>query len=92
VRPERAVLAAPGAVAASDQIVLEGVLHDLQYLGSVTRVRCLLDDGSFFVVDRPSQEAKMPGGTGDRVSIIVPRAAVYPIGRPSTVAVSEGAP
>ena len=51
VRPERVRLAAPGTAADPDDVISEGVVRGVQYLGSHTRCHVELDAGVQLVVD-----------------------------------------
>ena len=55
LRPERIRL--DGAPAGDDEVCVDGVLSDIQYLGSECRVRVELDDGSHLLASVPSDAA-----------------------------------
>ena len=55
VRPERVHVVAPGTATTPDDIVAEGTVRGVQYLGSHTRCHVELDVGAEFVVDEQNR-------------------------------------
>ncbi|MFZ9628378.1 MAG: ABC transporter ATP-binding protein [Ilumatobacteraceae bacterium] len=86
VRPERIRVLAAGAPTGADEVVVDGSVADVQYLGSECRVRVALDDGSTILATVPSDGH---GGVaaGSPIRLSWPRAAAFTVADTNT---SEG--
>ncbi len=77
IRPERIHLVT-SARAASDDITVDGVVDDIQYLGSESRARVRLDDGSHLLVSVPS-DGLVDVAIGHNVRVAWPRSAAFAV-------------
>lgn len=78
IRPEHARLG-DGTALDSDEVVVSGLLHDIQYQGASTRYEITLDNGQNFTVSRANDQSQLGQvlpQPGQRVSAHWPRAAM----------------
>lgn len=77
IRPEHIRLTAQAA--ATDDVVVNGLLHDIQYQGSTTRFELQLDNGQLLAVSQANDqwlERPQPLQLGQRVQACWPRGAM----------------
>ena len=86
LRPER--LRLDGELAREDEASLEGVVDDVQYLGSDSRVRVGLPDGSHLTATVPSHTAA-DIVKDDTVRMSFPRSAAFMVADTGTAAAEE---
>jgi putative spermidine/putrescine transport system ATP-binding protein len=85
VRPERIRTAPPGAAAdpTAQEVCVEGIVSDIQYLGSDCRVRVDLADGSHLLASVPSDG--LAGVTiGGNTRLVWPRSAAMTVAEATT--------
>ncbi len=81
VRPEHSHLSAGEALSA-DEMEVEGLLHDIHFLGAATRYELQLDNGQRFTVYQSNDRFEPiapPRHIGERVTARWPRAAMVPL-------------
>ncbi len=81
LRPER--IRVGGGPAAADEVSIAGIVHDIQYLGSDSRIRVRLDDGSQLTASVPSHTAATMA-QGDSARLSFPRAAAFVVANTGT--------
>ena len=81
LRPER--IRVGGGPAAADEVSIAGIVHDIQYLGSDSRIRVRLDDGSQLTATLPSHTAATMA-QGDSARLSFPRAAAFVVANTGT--------
>jgi ABC-type Fe3+/spermidine/putrescine transport system ATPase subunit len=86
LRPERVRL--DGELARDDEASLEGVVDDVQYLGSDSRVRVGLPDGSHLTATVPSHTAA-DIVKDDTVRMSFPRSAAFMVADTGTAVAEE---
>jgi putative spermidine/putrescine transport system ATP-binding protein len=78
LRPERVHLLASLDFRSPHDVVIEGVVTDIQYLGGDSRVRTRLDDGSHILASVPS-DGLADVAIGDTVQMAWPRHAAFTV-------------
>ncbi len=80
IRPEHVRLVDNGSsLAASDEVEISGLLHDIQYLGAATRYELQLDNGQNFAVSQANShwgQSDAPSQPGQRVTARWARSAM----------------
>jgi putative spermidine/putrescine transport system ATP-binding protein len=78
VRPERVRLLRPTDFRSPHDVVVEGLVLDIQYLGAESRVRTRLNDGSHLVASVPS-DGLADTVIGDTLQMAWPRQAAFTV-------------
>ena len=86
LRPER--IRVDGPPAGSDEVSIDGTVHDVQYLGSDSRIRVGLSDGSHVTASVPSHTA-VDIANDDNVRLTFPRSAAFHVADTGTASGEE---
>jgi putative spermidine/putrescine transport system ATP-binding protein len=78
IRPERIRIVDAGSTAADDEVQIEGIVSDLQYLGADIRVRADLADGSHLLATAPS-DGFSGVAIGDWIRLAWSRSAAFTV-------------